>query len=277
MTLTIIDSQVHLWDPPSKEHPWTEGGAQHAHRASFSASELLSHMNRLGVSRAILVTPSWVGNNNTACLAAARKEPTRFAVMARISIPELQGRRAFDELWQEESVIGFRLTFNRPDSMNLLTDPSIDWLWRHAEANSAPVALYAPNNIQTMARIAKRYPGLRIVVDHAAIPIGVRGQAIRSHIDELLRLASLPNIAVKATSFPAFASSPYPFPELHQAIRDLVSAFGPYRVFWGSDLTRMPCPYEEALNLFTKCNLISPDELPLIMGHGIAEWLSWPF
>ena len=60
-------------------------------------------------------------------------------------------------------------------------------------------------------------------------------------------------------------------------IRRVVQAFGPQRVFWGTDLTRLPCPYRQAVTLFTEeLDFLSDTDKEWIMGRGIAEWLHWP-
>jgi len=59
-------------------------------------------------------------------------------------------------------------------------------------------------------------------------------------------------------------------------IRQIYDAFGPQRCFWGTDITRMPCPYRQCVTMFT-------EELPwlqgrdkeLVMGEAICDWLGW--
>jgi L-fuconolactonase len=57
----------------------------------------------------------------------------------------------------------------------------------------------------------------------------------------------------------------------------VVDAYGPRRVFRGTDLTRLPCPYRQAVTLFTEeLDFLSSDDKEWIMGRGIAEWLGRP-
>jgi hypothetical protein len=57
----------------------------------------------------------------------------------------------------------------------------------------------------------------------------------------------------------------------------VVAAYGPRRVFWGTDLTRLSCPYRQAVTLFTQeLDFLSDEDKEWIMGGGIAEWLDWP-
>jgi hypothetical protein len=49
------------------------------------------------------------------------------------------------------------------------------------------------------------------------------------------------------------------------------------RVFWGIDLTRLPCPYRQAVTLFAEeLDFLSDADRDWVTGRGIAEWLNWP-
>jgi hypothetical protein len=55
------------------------------------------------------------------------------------------------------------------------------------------------------------------------------------------------NVALKATGAPSYSSEPYPHRDIHGHIRKLYDAFGPDRMFWGTDITRMPCPWKQCV------------------------------
>jgi uncharacterized protein YyaL (SSP411 family) len=86
MPLSIVDAQVHIWAESTPERPWP---ARHApHRpVPITAESLLADMAEAGVQRAVLVPPSWEGERNDVCLAAAQAYPDRFAVMGRLDDP----------------------------------------------------------------------------------------------------------------------------------------------------------------------------------------------
>ena len=62
-----------------------------------------------------------------------------------------------------------------------------------------------------------------------------------THMPALLALAKFPNVAVKATGAPGYSSEAYPFRSMHDYLRQIYDAFGPQRMFWGTDITKMPC------------------------------------
>jgi hypothetical protein len=52
--------------------------------------------------------------------------------------------------------------------------------------------------------------------------------------------------------------------------------FGPHRMFWGSDWTRLPCPYQENIKLFTDAlPFLSGADLRAVMGEAVLAWLEW--
>src|SRR5439155_15181345 len=97
--------------------------------------------------------------------------------------------------------------------------------------------------LSEVARVAERHPGLRLLIDHQGRQRSDRDAAGFANLPELLALARFPNVAVKATGAPSYSSEPYPFRNLHPFLRQIYDAFGPERMFWGTDITRMPCSW----------------------------------
>jgi L-fuconolactonase len=266
----ITDAQVHVWPPSSAARPWVPGGETYAHRPSFLVAELLAEMDAAGVDRAVLVPPGWEGDRNDYALAAARAHPERLAVMVRVDVT-----RPLTSFVLEPGAVGVRLTFTRGAARSWLTDGTADWLWPLLEAQRIPLAIYASGSLDAVRRIATAHPALPILLDHAGLPLGVTGRDRDAALDATCALARHPNVGVKATSLPSYATDDYPFRSLHEPVRRLVDAFGAERVFWGSDLTRLPCSYREAVRLFTEAAPLTGAERALITGVSASAWLNW--
>jgi hypothetical protein len=68
----------------------------------------------------------------------------------------------------------------------------------------------------------------------------------------------------------------YPFKSLQKHYHAIYDAFGPKRMFWGTDITRMPCTWRECVTAFTEHQPWLPDaDKPLIMGRAMADWIGW--
>ncbi len=280
--MIITDSQVHIWELDRPDRPWPAGRFLPAWgMRPFSEGDLLREMERAGVERAILVPPSFEGDRNDLCLAAAARHPLRFAVMGRLAVDDPASSSLLERWRRNPGALGLRFTFFIPPQRKWLYDGTADWLWSAAERAGLPLMILPePAELPQFARIAERHPELRLVIDHLAVAghiEGNRDDRAFAHLPALLALAKVPNIAVKASGIPEYSTEPYPYRNLHRYIASVVAEFGPRRVFWGSDLTRLPCSYRECVTMFTEeMPFLSSDDREWIMGRAISEWLRWP-
>lgn len=273
----IADAQVHIWAPNTPERPWAPGNM---HRdPPLDAPELLREMDAAGVMRAILVPPSIDADRNDLALAAAQQFPDRFAVMGRLN-PDLPDARAQVAAWRssQPGMLGLRYSFNRPHMIAALAEGTLDWLWKEAEQARLPVMMLIETEMApSIGRIAARHPALRIVLDHLGLTQGkCDDEAFAGH-DAVLALAKLPNVAIKASALPCHTKDVYPYRKLHPHLKRVYDAFGPQRIFWGTDLSRLPCSYQQAISMFTEeIPWLSAADKAWIMGRGLCEWLDWP-
>ncbi len=274
----IVDSQVHLWGADTPERPWPAGRAQEAQRPyPISKETLLFEMDLSGVSRIVLVPPSWEGDRNDLALEAARSHPDRFAVMGRLALQKPESRALVADWKKQPGMLGMRFTFHNEHYRHFLTDGTADWLWPAAERAGIPLMVLVPGALDLLDRIAGRHPGLKLVIDHVGLNIRQKAPKVFEDLPAVCALAKHANVAVKASGMVSLSTERYPFRDLHAAIRALVDAFGPRRTFWGTDLTRMPVSYRECIDLFTKeLPWLTGEDLAWVMGRGVCEWLGWP-
>ena len=273
----IIDSQVHIWAPETPEKPYAIENASRPHRAiALGHDELLREMDGAGVSRCILVPPTWEADRNDTSLEAARLHPDRFRVMGKLALTHPNGPALMATWKQQPYMLGIRMVFNRGQSAQWLNDGTADWFWDAAEKYDIPVMTLAPADVPKLGEVAERHPGLRLIVDHMGLNSVLRGKDLRPSVDAVIKLARHKNLAVKVSALPCYVDEPYPFPTLHPLVRRVVDAFGPQRCFWGTDLSHLSCPYKQVVTLFTEeMKSLSSTELEWIMGRGLAEWLNW--
>jgi len=47
-------------------------------------------------------------------------------------------------------------------------------------------------------------------------------------------------------------------------------------MFWGTDITRMPCAWRQCVTLFTEeLPWLSPKDQEPVMGRALCTWLDW--
>jgi L-fuconolactonase len=274
--MLIVDSQVHVWGANTPERPWPKRGE--AHRpVPISAESLSRDMAAAGVDRTVIVPPMWEGDRNDLALEAARLHPERFAIMGRLDpdAPESRGKLA---TWRAQpGMMGLRFSFLTPILQPLLTEGRVDWVWGEAEKAGVPLyVLVKPENIKLVDEIATRHPGLKLAMDHLALPSGKKDDEAFRNLDQVLALAKHPNIAVKVSSMPSYSTDVYPYRNLHPYLQRVYDVYGPQRMFWGSDLSRLAGTYRQCVTMFTEeMPWLKADDLSWIMGRGVCQWLGW--
>lgn len=267
----ILDSQVHIWKSERTE------GKPHLDKP-FGYPDLLAEMQQAGIDGAVLIPPGWEGDNSDYALEAARAQPGKFGVMGRIAVRNSTNAQLLKGWRSRTGMLGIRVSFQKPDRKPWLTDGTVDWLWPAAEAADIPVMIFAPGQHAKLRAIAAHHPRLRLIIDHMALAREQDEQAAAA-IESLAALADCPNLHVKTTSVPLYSTEPYPYTNLHGALRRLIQEFGPQRCFWGTDLTRIKslATYRQCVTLFTEeFAFLNPGDLDWIMGRGLAACLRWP-
>lgn len=264
--MLIADSQVHLWsrqaeDPPARGRP-------------LQADDLVTEMDDAGVDVCVLVPRVHDLLGNQRLIDTCQRHPTRFRGMACVVPDGCVSGSSLAGLLAQPGILGLRLTFFG-ESGPLLASAATDWLWQGAEELAVPLMVYAPGRAADLARVARRWPGLRFAIDHLNIPIDARDDDIDAAIATTLDLASHPNVSVKLSGLPFHVTERHPFPSLHPRIKAAVDAFGPERSFWGSDLTRLDCSYRDAVSLFLdELEFLNGPDLELVMGAALLAWLT---
>jgi L-fuconolactonase len=278
MASPVVDAQVHVWRPEAPDRPWPPGGAERAramHRHQpITGSGLLTEMRDAGVDRAVLVPPFFEGYRNDYAVACATEAPESFRVMARVDL-RTGDPGPVRELLRSPVVAGVRLVF-LPADAGRVDDPAAEWFWSFAEAEDVPVMLLASGQLDALGDLARARPGLRLAVDHLGLTGQATDAAIGPEIGQLVALAELDNVSVKATAAPCYSTEPYPYPSLHPFLRQLYDAFGPDRLFWGSDLSRLRGSYADLVRLFREeLDFLSGADGDAVMGGSVLRWLDW--
>lgn len=275
--MIITDSQVHIWRADTPERPWRKGiGAPGNRTTPLDVPEVVVEMDAAGVNRAVLVPPVLEDGRNDLALDAAAAYPDRFAVMGLFSLRT--PRVAELEQWRSTpGMLGIRLNLSHVRNLDFLVDGNSDWFLGTAGRAGIPLMIFSPDRGSGIADAARRFPDVRFILDHMNVASKWQDDQIAAKVDDLRPLAALPNIAVKLSCLPNFVTDAYPFRSLHPYLERVLEWFGPQRCMWGSDLSRLRCPYSECVRAITDgVEFLSPDEKRQVMSGTLEEWLGWP-
>jgi len=265
----ITDAQIHLWT--------NDQAPSHHQQHPLLIEDALQQMQVAGVNSAINHPPPWDPESNEYAVEAAQLHPEKFATLGWFPLDGTADEAVVDQLLARPGMVGLRFIMAMPDKHEPFLKGDFDWLWAVADQREIPVGLFVlPNQFQTVAKMAERYPKMRLLIDHlSAFPFSKLPDAM-AHLDALIDLARYPNIAVKATGVPSISTQGYPFADTHDLLHRIFDAFGAKRMYWGSDITRLQCSWQECITLFTEeLPWLKGSDLEWVMGRGVREWIGW--
>jgi len=269
--MLIVDAQVHIWSSGKPTN------ANHRQVAAFTKDDLLKEMDEAGVDAAVIHPPaSWDPNSNELAVEAARQHPHRLAILGNFPLDKPESRGLIDGWKKRPGMLGLRFVFLQPHMKSWPTDGTIDWLWPAAERAGLPIALLAGDFLPKLAQVAGQHPRLKLIIDHLGRSSGAKDDAAWAKLPAMLALARYPNVAIKATGAPSYSSEAYPYRNIHGHLKRIYDAFGPERMFWGTDITRMPCSWRQCVTMFTEeLPWLTGRDRDLVMGQAVCHWLGW--
>jgi len=274
----IIDSQIHLWSSADTEEEWTEGDILKPHlKEALTWQRFLPMMNEAGVDRALIMPPPWVGNNYSHAIDAVERNPGRFGIVPTVNVSSLTPSHC-SEVMGTPHVYAVRAIFTGPN-VSLLDGERLEWFWDDIAASRFAIMILAPQALSRLKAIARRHPGLRIIVDHMGLTAQIaKAGKIDEQVEQILTLAECPNIFVKVSSIATYSAEAYPFRDMTLRLRKVIDAFGAHRSFWGTDLTMAfdRASYAQRVTHFRdELGHLTAEEMQLVMGQGLANCLNW--
>lgn len=288
--MEIIDAQLHQPAPRLAE---SEADAE---RESRLATEItLAYMDAAGVDRAVLSANAKEWGWAEFAMAHA---PERLAVtpsnLLDPEAPDLEEKVA--ELARTPSVVGYRQALNHPPgAAEKLKDGHFDRLFSACETSGLPVMVLTLGEAQLAAGIARSHPDLSLIVDHLGVPQGpwfheADNPPFKS-LPQVLDLARYENVSVKFSGAPTLSTAPYPFDDLWPHLGQLVEAFGPKRLMWGTDIMRVTGriahntweidfpglhSYAEAVGFLRDTDRLSESDKQQMFAGTLRRILGWP-
>jgi L-fuconolactonase len=279
MAMEIVDSQLHPHTPEMVAEADTDKtGSAHQLR---DAPALIDMMDSVGVNAALLVPTAAFGFDLDYVLGATVDYPGRFAVIARANPDDPDLDATMQQLSREPAVLGVRVILWRDDELERLDAGGYEPVFAAAERHGVPVTTYPPPRLAQIANVAQAHPQLALVIDHLGLEVPRRGMPFPANpfekLPDLLGLAAFENISVKCSAVPAWSREPSPFADIWPHIHEVMEAFGPERVMWGSDITRCTNhTYAEALAYMRDTDELSESEKRLVMGESLRRIFRWP-
>jgi len=269
----IFDTHAHVLSMDTERYPHSmlRGGTRPpVPPMTFPVERLVEAMDAAGVDRACLVQRATLyGYDNSYVLRSVADHPERFRSVAVLDAEDPAAPATLARLVREHGLAGLRIVAPKLDEHDtdwVASDQALA-LWAAAAEHALPVAviLYRLNNDAgraAMLRVARRFTGLPIVLDHCGVPHAstpetrwAKSQGLDYVIDPppgfgiaeaLGQFAELPHVHFKVTDInferlEEVGHSPADF------VSRLAGLVGAGRLMWGSDVGQSTAPYAAML------------------------------
>jgi predicted TIM-barrel fold metal-dependent hydrolase len=197
------------------------------------------------------------GTDNSYLLDAAAAHPRRVASIVLLDPFDANTPWIVRSMVRDGRAAGVRFS-GSVDAKNggypWLTGPVAQKTWQAAnELGIVIVLMPVPPNVPdpgvlaAIAESARRFPNVKVVLDHCGWP-NVQGGPDHGLTAAHLAFKPLRNVYFKLSSInlEALAAAKLPSADF---VRHLVDTFGADRIMWGSDFGNTPAPYSELVHL----------------------------
>ncbi len=230
----MIDAHFHIWQLARGDYGWLTPALGAIHR-DIGLDDWRAVSRPAGIAAGILVQAAPTEAETRFLLQQADTAADVVGVVGWVDMPATDAPQRIAALARHPKLKGLR------PMLQDIADP--DWILQPALASAFKAmcdadlvfdALIKPVHLPRIARLAQRYPALRIVVDHGAKPAIATGQWTE-WADALARLAQEPQVACKMSGLWNEAAPQAPLEKLERYARHLLACFSPARTLWGSD------------------------------------------
>lgn len=237
----IVNAAEHAWvihDPRFAPDPRLSNCPNTAPDRDYSRETLLAEMKTYGVDKVVISHVCYYGTNNSYASYCVRTYPERFAAIGllvghRLHSPaDPQNPSRLERAMKEEHLVGLRLSPIYDRNNVWLNDPVSYPLWKKAEELGAVFNIFlAPHQLGQVGDMARRYPGVKVVIDHFAMIDISRPDS--EGIDLILGLAEFPNVYIR-TSLHNPSKEDVPFRDMWPYLRKVYDRFGPRRMIYAN-------------------------------------------
>ena len=277
--MTIIDSQVHVYEANTPKRPWHSVPNWPAH---VTGDEMVAAMDKVGVDGAIFISAfSMYRYDASYAVEVQRAHPDRFAIVKPVD-PDAPGVAEVIADWQKPpGAVGVRIMMTKdPGRDRDPADPGLDRILRAAVRNDLPVNLLCWGNLDAGTALIDRHPDALFIIDHLGIMQPRTPPAPRepwADLPKVLALARRRNAVIKVSGACTLSQKPYPFPDIWEPLARIFDAWGFERCLWGTDWTRAfaVVNYEQATKPFLETKRLSASERAMLMGGATAKAYGW--
>lgn len=234
-----VDAHHHLWDPGRRTYPWM-GDELDPIRRRFAPEDLEPLLKAAALDRSIVVQTVSGVSETREFLAAAKEHDFIGGVVGWVDLMDRRVAATIEDLTAApggDKLVGVRhQVHDEADPDWLLRDDVQRGIAAVGDAGLAYDLLVRTRELPAAVETARRHPGMRFVLDHAAKPRIAKGPRDPDWEDAMYPLVDLPNVTCKLSGLVTEASwTEWSTEQLKPYVSLVLSWFGAQRCMFGSD------------------------------------------
>lgn len=277
MPVPVIDAHQHVWDPARAEYSWLGPDLAPINQA-MGFDRLLPHLEAAGVQLTVLVQSADNADDTALMRETAEQNPQVVGVVGYAPLGDPAAVADTVGGWRGDSaMVGVRtLIHNDPDPDWLLRSEVDESLSVLADAGlSFDVVAVLPRHLEVAAEVARRHPGLRLVIDHLGHPpIGASER--QPWWDLIERVAEAPLVSAKVSGLYATVGGmgEWTTESIAPFFDRAMEVFGAERLMYGGDwpISELAGGYDRVwTGISPLFEVLSPAERERVLGGTAAE------
>ena len=231
-----IDSHQHFWTPGRGDHTWMPQDNPILNRA-YLPSDLGPILQGLDIHGTVLVQAAATVNETEYMLGLADASGFVKAVVGWVDFENPNDAKTLQRLRGHPKFKGVRPMIQDIADDAWMLRPDVQWAYETlCDLDLTFDALGFPRHLGNFLTLLKRYPQMRVVIDHCMKPL-IRDHSAENYqhwADGMSRLADT-GACCKFSALITEANPDWTVETLRPYVTHVIAEFGPERVMWGSD------------------------------------------
>ncbi len=272
-----IDAHQHFWHPGRGDYGWMPVDEPILYRP-YAPADLAPILDASGIGGTVLVQAAPTIAETEYMLGLADATDWILGVVGWVDFERSQDRAALERLAGHPKFKGVRPMIQDIPDVNWMLRDDVQWGFEAVtDLGLTFDALGFPPHLENFLTILRRYPDMRVVVDHCMKP-QIRahsGESFARWADGLARIAAETAAYCKLSGLVTEAAEGWTVEDLRPYAEHVLEVFGPDRIMWGSDwpVCRLRAEYGDWLSAAgALTSNLGPAERARVFGGTAAEF-----
>ncbi len=234
-----IDAHQHYWEPRRGDYHWMAPDDPILAR-KYLPADLAASLGTHGIARTVLVQAAATVEETEYMLGIADASETVAAVVGWVDFENPDHLHHLKRLARHPKFVGVRPMIQDIPDVDWMLRDDVQWAYKAiVDLDLAFNALGFPPHLDNFLTLLRRYPELRVVIDHCMKP-QIRDHAQAPKVfdrwaEGMFRLADQTQASCKFSGLVTEAKEDWTLDDLRPYADHVLAVFGPDRVMWGSD------------------------------------------